>query len=64
MKRLGLWQPLALKLHEQLSEFRPVHFNTEEERRASLREAGIVNPDLTDQDSDSIATHAPAMVTV
>ena len=51
-----------LLTEEQLSEFRPVHFSTEEERRASLREAGIINPDLTD--SDPIATHAPAMATV
>ena len=49
-----------LLTEQQLSEFRPVHFATEEERRASLREAGIVDPELTDQ----ITTNTPAMVTM
>ena len=35
-----------LLTEEQLKEFKPVHFATEEERSASLKEAGIVNPDL------------------
>ena len=35
-----------LLTEQQLSEFRPVYFATEEERRASLREAGIVDSTL------------------
>ena len=35
-----------LLTEKQLSEFKPVHFATEEERRASLREADIINPDI------------------
>ena len=35
-----------LLTEEQLLEFKPVHFATEEERRASFKEAGVVNPDI------------------
>ena len=35
-----------LLTEEQLLEFKPVHFATEEERRASFKEAGIANPDI------------------
>ena len=34
---------------DQLSEFRPVHFATMEERAKSMREAGIFDPEAVDQ---------------
>ena len=40
---------------EQLSEFRPVHFATMEERAKAMREAGIFNPETVEHE-DVVAT--------
>jgi hypothetical protein len=35
---------------EQLTEFRPVHFATMEERAQAMREAGIFDPEAVEQE--------------
>jgi hypothetical protein len=36
---------------EQLAEFRPVNYATMEERAQAMREAGIFNPEMVDQEA-------------
>jgi len=51
-KRPYVYDPdCPLLTPEQLAEFRPVNYATMEERARAMREAGIINPEMVEQEA-------------